>query len=154
MPPTGPGDTSAADSSVTDTGSARVVPCVGAVVHDAAGRLLLIRRGHDPHRGLWSLPGGRIEGGESPEEAVVREVREETGLDVVPGRPVGRVTIPGDGVVFDVLDLACELSRPHAEPVPGDDATEALFADAAALAGLPCTPGLLETLRGWGALPR
>ena len=53
---------------------------MGAVIHDPAGRLLLIRRGHDPHRGLWSLPGGRIEAGESPEQAVVREVREETGL--------------------------------------------------------------------------
>jgi mutator protein MutT len=59
----------------------RVVRCVGAVIHDPTGRLLLIRRGHDPHRGLWSLPGGRIEAGESPEQAVVREVREETGLE-------------------------------------------------------------------------
>jgi 8-oxo-dGTP diphosphatase len=146
-------DSGAADSRASGTGPARVVPCVGAVVHDAAGRLLLIRRGHDPHRGLWSLPGGRIEAGESPEQAVVRDVREETGLGVVPGRPVGRVTIPGDGVVFDVLDLACELSHPDAPPLPGDDATEALFADAATIEGLPCTPLLVETLRGWGVLP-
>jgi ADP-ribose pyrophosphatase YjhB (NUDIX family) len=159
MPPSGPDDASAAglgssDGSAADTGPLRVVPCVGAVVHDAAGRLLLIRRGHDPHRGLWSLPGGRIETGESPEQAVVREVREETGLDVLPGRPVGRVRIPGDGVVFDVLDLVCELIHPEAEPVPGDDATDALFADAAALAALPCTPLLVETLHGWGVLPQ
>jgi 8-oxo-dGTP diphosphatase len=130
-----------------------MVRCVGAVIHDPTGRLLLIQRGHDPHRGLWSLPGGRIEAGESPEEAVVREVREETGLEVVPGRPVGRVQIPGDGVVFDVVDLACALTRTDAEPVPGDDAVAALFADAATLDGLPCTPLLVETLRGWGVLP-
>ena len=158
MPSTGPDDASAAtlglaDSRAADTGRPPVVPCVGAVVLDAAGRLLLIRRGHDPHRGLWSLPGGRIEAGESPEQAVVREVREETGLDVAPGRPVGRVTIPGDGVVFDVIDLACALIRPDAEPAPGDDAREALFADAAVLERLPCTPLLIETLRGWGVLP-
>jgi ADP-ribose pyrophosphatase YjhB (NUDIX family) len=134
-------------------GPLRVVPCVGAVIHDPAGRLLLIRRGHDPHRGLWSLPGGRIEAGESPEQAVVREVREETGLEVVPGRPVGRVRIPGDGVVFDVVDLACALTRTDAEPVPGDDAAAAVFADAATLDGLPCTPLLVETLRDWGVLP-
>ena len=102
-----------------------VVPCVGAVIHDPAGRLLLIRRGHDPHRGLWSLPGGRIEAGESPEQAVVREVREETGLEVVPGRPVA-----------------------------GDDASDVMFADAAALERLSCTPRLVETLGGWGVLPR
>lgn len=149
MPPSG-----ADDSAATDPWPARVVPCVGAVVHDPAGRLLLIQRGHDPHRNLWSLPGGRIEAGESPEEAVVREVREETGLAVVPRRPVGRVTIQGDGVVFDVLDLACDLSRPDAEPTPGDDAAAALFVDAATLDHLPCTPRLLETLRDWDVLPR
>jgi ADP-ribose pyrophosphatase YjhB (NUDIX family) len=143
----------AATGPVDPAGSPRVVPCVGAVIHDAAGRLLLIQRGHDPHRGLWSLPGGRIEPGESPEQAIVREVREETGLDVVPGRLVGRVSIPGDGVVFDVVDLSCALRHPDAAPVPGDDADAALFADSSTLERLSCTPRLVETLRGWGVLP-
>jgi ADP-ribose pyrophosphatase YjhB (NUDIX family) len=143
-----------ADGSAEDPAPPLVVPCVGAVVHDAAGRLLLIQRGHDPHRGLWSLPGGRIEAGESPEGAVVREVREETGLDVVPQRAVGHVPIPGDGVVFDVLDFACTLTPPdQSPPVPGDDAVAAVFADAATLDRLPCTPRLVETLRDWGVLP-
>jgi len=145
MPPTG------ADSE--DAAPPRVVPCVGAVVHDAAGRLLLIQRGHDPHRGLWSLPGGRVEPDESPEQALVREVREETGLDVVPGRPVGHVQMPADGAVYDVLDFACTLARPDQTPVPGDDAVGALFADATTLAALPCTPRLIDTLRDWGVLP-
>jgi 8-oxo-dGTP diphosphatase len=130
-----------------------VVRCVGAVVHDGAGRLLLIQRGHDPHRGLWSLPGGRIEAGESPEQAVVREVREETGLVVTPQHPVGHVTIPGDGVVFDVVDFACTLTPPGQEPVAGDDAAAVRFADVVAVDDLPCTPGLVATLRGWGVLP-
>jgi ADP-ribose pyrophosphatase YjhB (NUDIX family) len=131
------------------------VPCVGAVVHDAAGRLLLIRRAHDPGRGLWSLPGGRVEAGESVAEAAEREVREETGLDVRAGAVVGSVELPGPGVVFDVVDLACALTDPGQEPVAGDDADAVLFADAPTLAGLACTPNLLQTLRGWGvALPR
>jgi len=41
------------------------VRCVGAVVHDARGRLLMIKRGHPPSPGKWSLPGGRVEAGES-----------------------------------------------------------------------------------------
>jgi 8-oxo-dGTP diphosphatase len=130
-----------------------VVPCVGAVVHDAAGRLLLIQRGHAPHVGSWSLPGGRVEAGESIEQAVVREVREETGLDVRAGAPVGRVRIPAGQVVYDVIDVGCTLLRPEQDPVAGDDAAAVLFADAATLERLPCTPGLVEILRGWGVLP-
>jgi 8-oxo-dGTP diphosphatase len=131
-----------------------VVSCVGAVVHDGRGRLLMIRRGHDPGRGLWSLPGGKVEAGESPEDAVEREVLEETGLAVRAGRELGRLRIPGDGVVFDVVDHACTLLRTGQPPVAGDDADDAVFADGPTLAGLACTAGLLDVLRGWGvALP-
>jgi ADP-ribose pyrophosphatase YjhB (NUDIX family) len=130
-----------------------VMPCVGAVVRDATGRLLLIQRGHAPHRGLWSLPGGRVEPGETLEQAVEREVREETALEVRAGAPAGRVRIAGDGVVYDVTDLACTLVRPEQQPVAGDDAAAVVFADAAALDRLPCTPLLVETLREWGVLP-
>ena len=63
------------------------------------------------------------------------------------------MTIPADGVVFDVVDLACTLRRPDQQPVAGDDAADVRFADAVTLDGLPCTPRLVETLRGWGVLP-
>src|SRR5580658_10947123 len=83
--------------------SGSVIPCVGAVIRDDAGRLLLIKRGHEPGAGLWSLPGGRIEPGETDAEALVREMAEETGLQVEPGRLIGRVDRPGPaGDVFDI----------------------------------------------------
>ena len=129
-----------------------LVPCVGAVVHDRSGRLLLIRRGHAPHEGLWSLPGGRVEPGESPEAAVEREVREETGLRVRAGAAVGSVRIPAGNVVYEVTDFACALDEHAAEPVAGDDASAVMFVDGQTLDDLPCTPGLVETLRGWGVL--
>ena len=131
-----------------------MVPCVGALVHDAAGRLLLIQRGHAPHAGLWSVPGGRVEPGETPEAAVEREVREETGLEVRVGAMVGRIRIPAGDVVYEVTDFACTLPDPAQETVAGDDASAVLFADASTLDDLPCTPLLAETLRGWGVLRR
>ena len=135
-------------------GEDRVVPCVGAVVLDEAGRLLLVRRGREPSRGLWSLPGGRVEPGESDAAAVAREVLEETGLRVRVGEPVGRVRIPaGAGLVYDVTDHRCTLVEPGQPPRAGDDADDVIFADAATLAGLSCTPLLLETLRDWDVLP-
>ena len=129
------------------------VPCVGAVVHDALGRLLLIRRGQAPSAGLWSVPGGRMERGESEAEAVVREVAEETGLLVRPERVLGRVRIDGDGVVFTVADWACTLTAPDPRPVAGDDAADVAFVDAAGLAALDMAPGVVTALSGWGVLP-
>jgi ADP-ribose pyrophosphatase YjhB (NUDIX family) len=122
----------------TPAGDLPVQACVGAVVLDDAGRLLLVRRRNAPGRGLWSVPGGRVEPGESLTAAVAREVREETGLDVR---------------VDDVVDFACTLADPSGEPVAGDDADAVLFADPTELGRLACTPGLVTTLRGWGALP-
>ena len=56
---------------------------VSAVIVDAENRVLLVQRGHEPALGQWSLPGGSVEAGESMSEALRREVREETGLEVV-----------------------------------------------------------------------
>jgi 8-oxo-dGTP diphosphatase len=132
-----------------------IVACVGAVVQDAAGRLLLIQRGHDPHRGRWTLPGGWVEPGETPEQAVVREIKEETGLDVHVGAVAGRVRVPaGVDIEYDVVDFVCTPLDPDAMPAAGDDAADVRFVDAAALAALTCTPRLIDTLREWGHLPR
>ncbi|MGI8330799.1 NUDIX hydrolase [Actinomadura scrupuli] len=126
--------------------------CVGAVVHDPAGRLLLIRRGHPPMEGLWSLPGGRVEPGEADAEAVVRELREETGLEVVPGALVGSVIRPGPhGVSYDIHDYAATVAG--GVPRAGDDAAEVRWVTEAELRALPTTPGLVEALTAWNVMP-
>ena len=92
-----------------------LVPAVAAIIRDARGRVLLMQRAED---GGWSLPAGGIDPGESPHEAVVREVAEETGLEVVASRlltVVGganyRAQYPGgDKVEFTVCVFACETS--------------------------------------------
>jgi 8-oxo-dGTP diphosphatase len=136
------------------TGSEGVrVPCAGAVVHDGAGRLLLIRRGTEPGRGRWSVPGGRCEPGETAAAAAVREVREETGLLVRPTALVGRVERPGPaGVVYVIDDVSCEVVG--GTLAAGDDADDVRWVDAAGLAGLHLVDGLLDALTGWDVLPR
>ena len=130
-----------------------LVPCAGAIVRDGDGRLLLIRRGQEPGRGLWSLPGGRCEPGEDAAAAAVRETYEETGLVVTAGPLVGRVERPGPGgVTYVIDDLACTVTGGTLRA--GDDADEARWVDAGELATLPVTDGLLTALTQWNALPR
>ncbi|OZM75169.1 NUDIX hydrolase [Amycolatopsis antarctica] len=128
------------------------VRCVGGLVHDTGGRLLLIRRGHAPSAGLWSVPGGRVEDGESDAAAVVREVAEETGLTVRAGAFVGTV-LRGK---YEIFDYACALTG--GTLTPGDDAADARWVDAAGFAALDeageLVPLLTETLAGWDVLPR
>ena len=127
------------------------IPCVGAVVRDGAGRLLLIKRGHDPEAGRWSLPGGRIEPGETDAQALVREMREETGLTVLPGPLLGAVQRPGPGgSVLDIRDYAATVTG--GTLAAGDDATDARWVAAADVPRLPLTSGLADALVSWGVL--
>jgi 8-oxo-dGTP diphosphatase len=127
---------------------------VGALVHDDEGRLLVVRRGREPGRGLWSVPGGRVEPGESDAAAVEREVLEETGLHITVGVWVGTVIRDGPaGSSYDIRDYAAALAGP-ASPVAGDDADEVRWVSRAELATLDLVEQLWETLAGWGMLPR
>jgi 8-oxo-dGTP diphosphatase len=143
-------------SHAPESDSGARLQCVGAVIRDPGGRLLLILRGHEPAKGLWSIPGGRIEPGESDEQAVVREVREETGLAVTCERLLGAAELPGPGgTVIDVRDYLTSLA-PGAAPAAataGDDAAAVRWvtdADADAMdARGELTPGLLAALRSW-----
>jgi 8-oxo-dGTP diphosphatase len=127
------------------------VQCVGAVIRDEDRRILLILRGHEPGVGLWSIPGGRIEPGESDEEAVVREVREETGLEVSCGPLLGAVDRPG----LAIRDYQAFVTG--GTLIAGDDAAAARWASPAEAEALDAagdlTSELLVTLRSWSVLP-
>jgi 8-oxo-dGTP diphosphatase len=127
------------------------IPCVGAIVRDDEGRLLVIRRRHPPAAGTWTLPGGRVEPGETHERACVREMFEETGLEVEVGRRVGQVErdAPG-GDTFVIDDYACRVVGGTLQA--GDDAADARFVTDAELADLPLAPLLWETLQQWGEI--
>ena len=133
-----------------------MIRCVGAIVYDASGRLLLIKRGREPGRGLWSLPGGRVEPGETDAQAVARELLEETGLSVCSGSLVGRVERPGPAGVFEIFDYAAVATGGSLRP--GDDADDAAWVDRAGFQRLvdrgELVAELAATLRDWDALPR
>jgi 8-oxo-dGTP diphosphatase len=130
-------------------GPALTVDCV---VFDARGRLLLIRRANEPFKGLYALPGGFVDAGETVEQAALRELREETGVEGRIEKLIGVYSDPGRdprGPTVSVSFLAAPLTTAAAA---GDDAAHAEFvaewrglalafdharivADAAALAG-------------------
>jgi ADP-ribose pyrophosphatase YjhB (NUDIX family) len=132
------------------------IAAVGAVVRDDRDRLLLVRRGQDPGLGRWSLPGGKVEPGESARDALVREVEEETGLHVVITGLAGFVERPGpDGAVFEIEDYYARVA-PGSDPhrlVAGDDAADAGWFPVHRVGALDCVDGLVEVLSDWGVLP-
>jgi len=124
--------------------------CVGAIAVDE-DRLLMIRRGHGPAAGEWSVPGGRVEAGETLAEAVVREVAEETGLEAVCDDLVGWVERIGDEHYFVILDFGVTILEP--EPVKaGDDAAEAAWVPLHEVTDLTLVDGLAEFLHENGIL--
>lgn len=109
-----------------DENAMRPTPAVGVVCF-RGDEVLLIRRGRPPRQGQWSLPGGRIEPGETTLEAALRELHEETGvtaeilglIDVVDG------LFPETGRHYVLIDYAARWIA--GEPCAGDDAAEAVF---------------------------
>lgn len=122
------------------------------VVHD--GMLLLVRRGHGPAAGSWSVPGGRVEHGETLAEAVVREVAEETGLECICGELLGWVELlaeQAEGHHFVILDFVATVLE-HGRPVAGDDAAEAAWVPLGDVTHLRLVDGLAEFLHDHGVL--
>jgi 8-oxo-dGTP diphosphatase len=142
----------------------RPVVGVGGVIIDK-GRALLIRRGSEPLRGQWSIPGGTLELGESLQEGVARELREETGLEV---RILELIEVfdrifPDESLQashqkrrprfhFVIVDYLCE--RIGGEPLAGSDVTDVAFATEDELAQYSLTETATRILKKAFAMAR
>jgi mutator protein MutT len=123
---------------------------VGAIIL-RRGRVLLVQRGRPPARGKWSLPGGAVEPGERLEDAVRREVSEETGLKVLSAKAFEifeRIIRDRRGRVeyhYVLVDFLCRVSG--GAPAPADDADDVEWVEVDNLAGRPVTEGTAEVIR-------
>jgi 8-oxo-dGTP diphosphatase len=132
----------------------RPIVAVGAVIVDG-DRVLLVKRGNEPLKGEWSLPGGAVEIGETLEDALVREAREETGLDVEIGPVVevlDRILRDGAGRVeyhYVIVDYLCRARSGTA--ACGSDAADVRWVGADELPDVHLTPrvtSVIEKARG------
>jgi 8-oxo-dGTP pyrophosphatase MutT (NUDIX family) len=129
-----------------------VLPAVAGIIFDERDRILLVRQSEGE---VWSTPGGSIDPEESPPDAVVREVWEETGLDVVPTRLLGVYGGPpcvvtytnGDRTSYVMVVFECEIRGGVLRPV-SDETNAAAFVGAAELSGYRTSPWVRHVLPG------
>jgi 8-oxo-dGTP diphosphatase len=98
---------------------------VDAIVVRKDKSIVLVRRKDEPFKDMYALPGGHVEYGETVEEAVVREVKEETGLDVRVGKLLAVYSDPDRDPRGHVVSVVFDCFETGGELVPGSDATEA-----------------------------
>lgn len=122
-----------------------MIPCVGVVCIKEAS-VLLIRRGNAPMAGRWSVPGGRIEPGETAEEAALRELGEETGVEAALLGKIEDFTLGG----YAIAEFAARWER--GEVRAGDDALEARFVPLNALEDYALTEDLKRVIAAGAAL--
>lgn len=119
---------------------------------DEQKRVLLVQRANPPDKGCWTLPGGRVDPGETLELAAIREISEETGLVIRIVRKLGQLDVPdGKGGIYEIHDFLAE--KIEGEAAAGDDAAAIGWFRNDEPSALPLTPNLLQYSNRYGVYP-
>jgi ADP-ribose pyrophosphatase YjhB (NUDIX family) len=123
------------------------VVAVGGVVLAPGPRVLLVERATPPMVGKWTLPGGRVHGGETIVAAIEREVLEETGIRVAAGSLIEVVEIMTEGYHYVIHDHLCTPVDPAETPKAADDVSDARWVRPSELAGLGVSDAVARVVR-------
>lgn len=121
---------------------------VGGLIFNSSGQVLLVRRKRPPQAGLWHIPGGKMEPGETLAECCRREVFEETGMLVTPSSILAVADRSIEGFHYIIIDFLAHLnSDSPVQPTPSSDATDARWVHPDALIDFPLVTGLDAVIR-------
>ncbi|GHD06854.1 NUDIX domain-containing protein [Tianweitania populi] len=118
------------------------IPAVSVALRDK-DRFLLVKRGRAPSKDYWAFPGGRVESGETLDEAVQRELAEETGLVAADYRMIRMITLSGEWGSFD-LHIFSAIACGNTNAVAADDAADAGWFSLSDMAVMQVTPSTIE----------
>jgi 8-oxo-dGTP diphosphatase len=143
------------DAELTDqseaSGSDSMIDVVCGVVEDGNGNILVCRRPAGKHLGgMWEFPGGKIDSGETPSAALIRELTEELGIEVAVGHPLPEVIWPYESVTIRLIPYRCQIVSGEPRPLEHD---EIRWCPHGELATLKWAPADVPILAGLERLP-
>ena len=126
----------------------KTIHVVAAIITDAAGRIFATQRGYGEWKDWWEFPGGKIEPGETPEEALRREIREELDIDITVGRLLATVEYDYPAFHLSMQCFLCTLPAGTPRLLEHEDARWLTREDLDSVRWLPADESIIKQLRG------